>query len=318
MIFRGLIFCLVLGVAGIFSCGKKAGDVGGSSSPTDQLFNFIESALVKEFISEAASMVMALDEDDDDADADLGDSLLFTGTALGVVSCKVADRFLTGLERMQDVNAGYLVRFNPLPPEYVTNPVSRDGVIGVLFGLSRAEKRCPDLQARIQTIKTRWKAAIGSSPFLHPKSTAVITPSLKFFMDVSYGSQMSTPEYTVFMASIFTTAESIKLKKSACYPIHLQTLEFLTLEVHGKSLQDTDKKHWCSITDGMGLMLTDWYCGRNSEKTKSWLKSPENSQHVYMHQRCVWESPDIGSLRSPRVDYLVLSRLMKEGSHPWK
>lgn len=298
------------------SCGKKeAQAIGGAA--LEGVFRYIQSQLVEEFLSSSSGTVTSLDLSNDEGEADIGDSLLFTGIALGSVSCEIADRLVLALERMQDVNEGYLVRFNPLPAEYKKNPVSRDGAIGALFGLVRAEKRCPELSKRIKGVKEKWKAAIGSSLFLHPNSSALITPQLQFWIDAAYGKGMNAAKYSLFMSSALVTAQQIKEKKSACYPVHLETLQFLTMEVQGVKLTKEDKKNWCSITDGMGLMLTDWYCGRSSERAKAWLKYPETSQHIYMHQRCSWESPDVGSLRSPRVDYLVLYRLMSEGSNPF-
>ncbi len=297
-----------------FSSCKRAPEV--EPIPYASEFSHYESRLMDFFLSERDFVVSRTEDDGMD---DQGDSLLFSGIALGVVSCDKVPRLLSALKSSQETFRGFLVRFNPLPPEYITgkNYVSRDGAIGALFGLVRAAKRCPEQNALIQTVMDDWRAAVGSSYLLHPKSVAVLTPSFRFFWDAAHGHEMSNGEYGFFMATNLFTAEAIRSNRSACYPVNLQLLEFLTLEVMGRRLELADKRKWCETTDGMGNLLADWYCGRGTEAIESWLANPEQSSHVYAHQRCGWESPDIGSKKSPRVDFLLLSRLLNEGSNPW-
>jgi hypothetical protein len=278
-------------------------------------FRYYEERLVVEYLENGfvVSKSGGISEDQ-------GDSLLFTGVALGALDCEFVPRILDGLEEMQDYWSGYLVRFLPLPAEYIEkhNVITRDGATGALFGLVKASKRCPDLYPRIQTILTRWYDTVGNSLFLHPEGrNGIVTPSFKAFWKVAHGKGISDLEYAVYMGSTLFTAESIKNAKSSCYPIHLETLQHLVFEAQGRPILAADKERFCSITKDMGLYLTDWYCERNGETLLTWLKDPQSIPVNYLHQRCEWEPADGIGKFSPRVDFLTLYRHIQEGSHPW-
>lgn len=253
---------------------------------------------------------------EDNQSVDQGDSLVFTGMALSSLSCEKIEPILHGLEQMQDHFGGYLVRFDPLPREYIEsrNYISRDGATGLLYGLVRVLKRCPNQAARISSIKKKWQEAVGNSFLLHPNSTAVITPSFRTFWKVGHGIGISDLEYEEYILSTLFTAQLIQSNKSSCYPIHLETIQNLTFEEMGKPIFKRNKDQFCKITNNMGLMLTDWYCGRNIKELKSWLQDPNKSPNFYMHQRCSWEQVDGLNKLSPRVDFIVLFRHILEGS----
>lgn len=297
----------------LVSCGKKAHDVEPSEALGDVQF-YEERAI--SFLEQG--FVVAKGQDG--SLRDQGDSLLFTGLLLGSLSCEKLEVILSSFERMQNRFGGFLVRIDPLPNEYAEggNFISRDGATGALYGLVRAAKRCPAQQWRIASILNRWEDAVGSSLLLHPKSTAVITPSFRVFWRLAHGHSINDLEYQLAMASSLATTKIIKDNKSACYPMHLQTIQNLLFELRGRPLLAGDKKLWCELTDGMDLLLTDWYCERRKPEIDAWLKDPSRSPSVYMHQRCSWESPDGEGINSPRVDFLVLYRHVLEGSDPWQ
>ena len=295
------------------SCGKKSSKIdpdnnvpGDNRYYENRIVTFLENGFV---VSKGKNGELH----------DQGDSLLFTGLLLGALPCEQIQTILDAFERMQDHFNGFLVRIDPLPDEYLRdeNFISRDGASGALYGLIRASKRCPESSSRISLILSKWEDAVGDSLLLHPKSKAIITPSFKVFWRLAHGKGINTLEYELYMASTLITAKLIEDNKSACYPIHLETIQNLVFEIKGRPILRVDKDKWCAITKDMGLMLTDWYCDRHTDQLKLWMKNPEISPNVYMHQRCTWESPDGVDILSPRVDYLLLYRHILEGSDPW-
>lgn len=294
----------------------------GKSKPIDSidpgqsfLFQSYENRLISDFLLNG----FVISKNQQNQPQDQGDSLLFMGLALGVLDCNLLDQFFLALDRMQDNFGGHLVRIDPLPEEYRQGNdfISRDGATGALYGLQLAKRRCPASASKIDHILARWKDAVGDSLVLYPKSLAgIITPSFRTFLKVGNGIGISDIEYEEYIVSGLVTAELIKTNHSACYPIHLQTLQHLTFELMGHPILKRNKDEFCSLTKDMGLMLTDWYCGRNTDALKFWLDHPEQSKQSYMLQRCIWESVDATDKSSNRVDFLVLFRHIQEGTKP--
>lgn len=278
--------------------------------------NFLkyQETLIKEF--QNGGFVIAKNRQSGAADQQ-GDSLLFSGLALSVVDCHYVPLFLEGLEHMQDAWLGYLVRYLPLPQNFVEkhDVVTRDGISGAMYGLVKSRERCPEFNDRIEHILDRWKEAVGSSYFLHPQAlNGIITPTFSTFLDVIYGRGMGEDDKLMWMMSAGATAAGIIAEKGACYPIHLQTVQNLALENEGHPMDDFGKKSWCKLVSGRGLLLTDWYCGHDLTEVYKFLVAADEAANFYMHQRCSWEERDGENRLSPRVDFLLLYRLMEEGS----
>lgn len=308
----------IVSLALIFACGKsKPVDKVEPDNQSQLRFENMQDRLVSNFLLDG----FVISKDKNGQPEDQGDSLLFTGLTLGVLDCELigSRNLLAPFERMQDNFSGYLVRIDPLPEEYRLNgnTISRDGATGALYGLQLAKRRCPALSQRIDHILSRWKDAVGSSLVLYPKSLAgIITPSFRTFWKVGHGVGISDIEYEEYIVSGLATIEIIKASHSACYPIHLQTIQHLTFEIMHRPILKRNKDEFCALTKGFGLLLTDWYCGRSGDDLKLWLDNPEQSKHVYMSQRCTWENGDADDKLSPRVDFLVLYRHIMEGSSP--
>jgi hypothetical protein len=311
---RAFTWCLLFAL--VFACGKsKPVDKVDPTDQSQSQFAKYQSRLLGEFLTDG----FVISKEQNGSPTDQGDSLLFTGLTLGVLDCEKTGFLLAPIERMQDNFSGYLVRIDPLPEEYRLNgnTISRDGATGALYGLQLAKRRCTALTDRIDHILARWKDAVGNSLVLYPRSLAgIITPSFRTYWKVAHGIGISDIEYEEYIVAGLTTIAFIKSQKSACYPIHLQTIQHLTFEIMGKPIFKRNKDEFCALTKGLGLMLTDWYCGRNGDDLKSWLSNPDQSKHVYMSQRCTWENGDADDKLSPRVDFLVLFRHIEEGSSP--
>ncbi len=306
------MFKFMLLVLAIIAC-KPTDDIKPNPNLPGDFVGY-QDRLMKEFLRNG--FVVAKDTVSNE-DTEQGDSLLFSGIALASVDCHYMPVFLEALEVMQADWGGYLVRINPLPKNYVekSNVVTRDGASGAAFGMIKARDRCPEFKDRIEAILERWKGAIGESYFLHPKAmNGIITPTFSAFLDVVNGRGIDSSDKLLMMLSAQATASLIVAEKSACYPIHLQTIQNLALEEEGHSMDEFGKESWCNTVMDRGLLLTDWYCGRRTETMWAFLRNPENAANVYMHQRCNWESSDAENKASPRVDFLLLHRLMAEGS----
>lgn len=310
-----IILGLVVVSGLLFSCGKSKPVDKVDDSQSKPLYGIFQSRLMSDYLVDG----FVISKEKSGEITDQGDSLLFTGLTLGVLDCELIQGFLLALDRMQDNFSGYLVRIDPLPEEFRQgdNFISRDGATGALYGLQLAKRRCPALSEKIVHILSRWKDAVGNSLVLYPKSLAgIITPSFRTFWKVGHGVGISDVEYEEYIVSGLATIALIKSQHSACYPIHLQTLQHLTFEIMGKPIFKRNKDEFCALTKGLGLLLTDWYCDRESDAIKSWLSNPEQSKHVYELQRCSWENGDAANTLSPRVDFLVLFRHFTEGSSP--
>lgn len=315
-------YLLMLVVFFVSCCGRRSDPIDKIPNPSDKQAHYEERLI--EFLKDG----WVVTRNPDGSNHDEGDSLLFTGLALGSLSCDSVARYglLNSFERMIDNYDGYLVRIDPLTEEYVNRDdyVSRDGATGALYGLLRHSQRCSENRERVKRIMDQWHDTVGSAVLLHPKSKAVKMPSFSAFWRVAHGRKINDLEYAVYMTSTIFTAKTIQLQRRAavaegnpeknpsCYPVNLQTLQHIIMEMQGQAIYERDKSAWCDITKDFGLLLSDWYCARNDDKIQDWLENPQQSRAVYMHQRCSWETE--GFHLSPRVDYLLLNSLRKEGS----
>lgn len=253
---------------------------------------------------------------------DEGDSLTWSGEAMGV-SCAQAERTLAALEAMQDKEAGYYVRVDPLPVQYVDelNVVSRDGWISVAYGMTRVWRRCPDLQARMAASWQRAQAAVGDSVWLHPNALqALVLPSFRYLTDAidafSQGDwpAASTARRLSFELATEATVHSVVASKSPCYPLHLVFSEILSLSAVGLPISTNAKRDLCEVTKSTGLINWRWYCQDESEAVESWLEKYRPNQLVYAHQRCSWESEDFPPEDTvASLDWLTLRDLYVNG-----
>lgn len=243
----------------------------------------------------------------------VGDSALWTAITMASVSCsdtRTEDALVDSLMR----NDGRWIRIDPLPASYKGNETSRDMETGAVFGFAVRYARCPASRPRL---KKAWQAhrdfVLGNGGRLHEGSNwnFVMTPGFRFVWDlVSYrfgfGSKPSAADERLFEAALVSGAKAIKMRKDACYPIHLSTLQAIAAAKLGMPIIDLAKREFCSDTRGLGLPLTDWFCDRGG--AKEFLRDFKVDQWEYRHQRCsAWESPDVSTgERTPGVDFLVL------------
>lgn len=234
-----------------------------------------------------------------------GDAALFTGIAAGSLPCTTAEFFVDTLTASMITRKGSLVRFEPPPG----NATSYDMLVGVMFGYVQAARHCPNLSGKIA-------AAYGlNSGVGRVLSSAVTLTNAQAYTWEVVAQYFGFPESpasleTYFKLSSIATTASIGPLKQPCYPVHLDTLNQITLAKTGHPVDSGFRAAFCDSTKDYGLPLTDWYCERSL--ASDILKAYVPNKYIYEHQRCTWESADGGGEVSPGVDFLVIYSLASE------
>ena len=225
----------------------------------------------------------------------VGDSLLWTGMAMGVMSCAggaVPERAL--LETLQS-NGG---RFYRHPTDAARQP-SLDGHIGVYWGIAQRASRCPD-------VIPIWAAALAThEPVSVTRPFEHLLTAVKFQLGTGTAPQ-GTSNLTDAVA---VWAYGVVLTKAAAYRIHLGLLSLQTLEATGAGLPGSARARFCAATSGAGMPTTDHWCARGD--LVSWTEAFEFNVWEFAHQRGAWETPDgREGLVTPGLDLLVALRTL--------
>lgn len=242
-----------------------------------------------------------------------GDSALWTAIAMASLPCEQGQAFEDALVGSLLREDGRFIRFDPLPAGYRGNETSRDMEVGAIFGFAMRARQCPD---RRPILKKAWKAhrayvkrtgKLSDGSKIH----FFMTPGLDFVWDL-VGHELDLNErpgkasMAAFESSVLLNVTTITKRRMACYPVHLDTLLLVTTARLGLPVTELTRREFCHQTRGMGLPLTEWYCGRAYQ---SFLTDFQYNQYEYRHQRCNRESPDGGTDQTPGVDFLILKSL---------
>ena len=125
---------------------------------------------------------------------------------------------------------------------------------------------------------------------------------------------LSTPspddvDQTVYESALISNVTFIKSSEAPCYPVHLSTLQLISLATLKRPVSIANNKTFCTMTDGLDLALTDWYCHRLDPA--DWLRQWQETGHTYLHQRCpAWESTNT-TMETPGLDFLLLYQLAR-------
>ncbi len=224
-----------------------------------------------------------------------GDSLLWTGMALGTLDCARAAPVSQALLAMIDLEAGGLYRH----PSLRGQDVSMDGALGFYWGVVKHVIRCPDdLEA--------WHVAIASHQahgFKMPtKGFEHVQKDVFHFFGLlaDGGTNHDLAEEGAAWAA------AVNARHAAAYRIHLVLLAYQLVEATGDHLLGSQRDRFCSATRGTGMPTTDFYCGRDD--LTNWIAAYVPNAWEFRHQRGQWESPDGGGLETPGLDYLVALR----------
>lgn len=243
----------------------------------------------------------------------LGDSLLFSGLALGVLSCPDGQAIWDAIKASQDLRGGYFVRYEPLADQYRGNEVSRDGITGLVFGLIRRFDACPDDRIDITARWGRFRDLVRGATTLYPGDIqAIQTPGFGTFMALADSRLLASPlpssgkMFVWEFQGLFSVSDVIE-HQAPCYPVHLATIQGY---LFGDLVSQSFKQEFCATTKDSGLMLTSWYCGASLEAVESWLETFPLNKISYAHQRCLWEN-EVFSGESPSLDWLVLETISR-------
>lgn len=244
-----------------------------------------------------------------DAEEHHGDSLIWTGMALGVLPCDKAPKVETALLAMLEAADGGLYR-HPTKPD----DVSQDGALGFYWGVAHYLTRCPDrLDAWREPLARH--AALGDFQ-LNRNSTAQIYPeydlardSLFYFAGV--GPQPDSGRLDTLGKEVAGSAFLVKLANrtgqdaDGCFRVHIGLLALETVAVLGQELGGETRGRLCEEATGIGLETMDAYCGKWGP-LMAYLDAFQYDQWEMAFQRCDWESPDGGgNLKTPAIDRLV-------------
>lgn len=236
-----------------------------------------------------------------------GDSLIWSGIAMGALPCDKANLISDGLRTAVKVGGGYLRRFEPLPDQYLGGrEISLDGAIGVMFGVALTMKHCPDIDL---SWWDDWFRTIGDGE-LYPGTGVKWPPAVDWGWNLLAhrrgirGKPASEVKRAMELAMTGWT-EAVRQSQAAAFRVHLATLIMMTSELLGEPPR---KNEFCSAAEGVQLGLTEWWCGRRDPNDL--LLAWEMNVWEYQWQRSPkWEVPDGKGYETPAVDYLILWKL---------
>jgi hypothetical protein len=284
----------------------RAVDLSGFHSKADAL----SERLVRDFLEGG----YVISRKPDGSAEHRGDSALWSAIAMATMDCDASQAIEDALVQSIHKNGGRWIRFEPLPANYQGNETSRDMETGAVFGFALRSIRCP---ASRPALKAAWKKhrdfVLGNDGKLHEGSNwnFRMTPGFKFAWDLvswhfGLASKPDNSDVRLFETAMVAGAKAIAFRKDACYPIHLSTLLAVTAAKLGMPIIELAKREFCHDTRGLGLPLTEWFCGRAD--AAQFLAEFRTDQWEYRHQRCsAWESPDVDPGEgTPGVDFFAM------------
>lgn len=218
--------------------------------------------------------------------AHTGDSLIWTGMALGVLSCGGGDAAESALLGMLNETGGKLYRH----PSEANREASLDGHLGFYWGISERIKRCPD-RAQI------WADVLPNHKPDMPEAFDVVLGSLHHRLGI--GPAPSSHSVSGLANVLAGWAALVVAKKAAAFRIHLGLLALETMDDPGTL--------FCAATPSAGMVTVDNFCGRPG--LEEWIAGFEYDKWEMALQRASWESPDgKPGLSTPGLDLLVAMR----------
>lgn len=276
---------LLLVLAMLFSCSHAKDQPSPTAAPDP----------ISAKWAEAADRLMAMADDgwvvsryDDGRLERQGDSLIWTGIALGTLDCARAKNMEAALFGMLDQNQGRLWRHPAIPNDW-----SLDGAIGFYYGVIQHARRCPETAADWAPRLAMHAVAIRGDPRLVPR--------FELLLAAAQGLTPSETDRGELGAEVAAWAAADVAAKAPAYRLHLGWLALRSIDA------PRGRDAYCIVVDSAAMPLIENFCGRDGLKT--WTDQFQYDQMEYKHQRAVWESEaQPAGLHTPALDLLVALR----------
>lgn len=222
---------------------------------------------------------------------DQGDSLLFTGLAMGAMPCSQGAAQEAALLKMLDEKHGGVYRHPSIPDDY-----SLDGLLGLWWGINNRTKRCPDSKDIWAKILPQHAAAVAIEPFFYT------------VLDQVEANLGIAPEPTLSQrgdlgAAVGAWAMGVVSQRAAAYRLHLGYLALSIVKApKGEAV-------FCEAVKDAKIALIEHFCGRSG--LDAWIHNFAFNRYVYAFQRAAWEDADgREDVDTPGVDLLVALSIM--------
>lgn len=215
---------------------------------------------------------------------DLGDSLIFTGIAMGAIDCASGSVPEAALVKMLQERNGGVYRHPSIPDDY-----SLDGLLGLWWGIAHRTARCPETKAIWASLLPAHAAAVDVEPFFGVVRAQVMA-------NLGVGAAPTVGERGTLGSEVAGWAFTVVSQRAAAYRLHLG---FLSLDVVDAP---KGKDSFCALVPKAKIALLEHFCGRGG--LAEWTAGFAYNRYVYAFQRGDWEGPD-GAPETPAIDLLV-------------
>jgi hypothetical protein len=271
-----------------------------------ELYDQTADRLMAEFLEDG----QVVSRKPDGSPEHVGDSLIWTGVAIGVLPCHLAEVVADRLAlRIRD-NGGELVRFEPLPEEYVAGrEISFDGVSGVLFGLARYRARCQSDGVDRGFLTARRDYVARNDNRIHHNVDARIPAEFTFTEQALYHAyglegRPHDDRMHVLLLQLAGWTQAVKASRAACYRANLAWMHTSALEALGYSFGAAERGLLCQAAEGLDLPQWEHYCSRSMSLT-SFVDAWQFDRAEFQLQRCSWEHEEPRGRRYPGLDLLL-------------
>ncbi len=272
-----IVLLLVLELA--FGCARQEKSDVRVAEPTETIIE--AQARVSSFIDEYGFIVS---RNAQDGPEHIGDSLLWSGIALGLLPCESAAHIEAALVDMIESTAGHLHRH----PTDLTE--SDDGKWGVYWGLKRYLKSCGSTNDWVALLNSH-RALTATN--LHPMIDDILH-------DLGARDNLTDATRGTVGVIVSNWAALDVLQMESGFRIHLG---FLIMDQIGSK---EGKAAFCNSAVNAGMELIIAYCG-NPEPLQNFTRTFRPNLWEYKLQRSpFWElTPDGAGLQTPGLDLLM-------------
>lgn len=244
----------------------------------------------------------------------LGDSALWSWTAIGVLGCGEGYQTMQLAAARLRAKDGYLLRYLPLPDEYAGgNETSLDPEIGYWFGTASRWRRCPDDRAELAEAWVLHEQAIDKAGgHLHPNVAAMVPVGLDAVRDavgaaMGLGEAPGAARIEFLGAELAAWVKATLIARQPCYRLNLAWTAIRALEEAGGGLTAGGRDAFCAASAGAGIATVDHWCGRGG--LGGFVDSFQPNVWESALQRCpAWEFPDGAPYETPGLDLIVAMR----------